>query len=346
MRIRLAAAAGAITLTGCTSTIAGVAVTASVPADSNGAVVALMDTGSYRTVPYPPFGAAGNAGPIVEAARMAAYVVGPWRVNQSLQARGEVEETERTSPLPDQQTLSHVLDDPLADIAAAHGFITGFSSFRTKQNSITTNANALTLQNVVLRFPAADAAADAAAEMAAKLPAPSDGTQRQPLTIRDQPEAVAVAYQSGGTAYADSFTAYGSYVLYQQASTKATGSNPNFNSELLIADAVFAQKKLLDQFEPTDPAKLAELPKDPTGQLLARTLTALDRNFAGMAAGVRRRRGGCTTRTIRSRRSPCSTTPGWSGWRSCWPRCIRPVTGPARPKWSRSSPPTWPPPPT
>lgn len=172
MRIRLAAAAGAITLTGCTSTITGVAVTAPVPADSDGAVVALMDTGTYPTTSYHPFGAAGNSGPLFEAMRMAAYVVGPWQVDQALRSRGDLDDVERTSPIPDQQTLSHVLTDPLPAVAAAHGLITGFSSFRAKQSSITTNMAALTMQNMVLRFPDADAAAAAATEMAAKLPAP------------------------------------------------------------------------------------------------------------------------------------------------------------------------------
>jgi hypothetical protein len=63
------------------------------------------------------------------------------------------------------------------------------------------------------------------------------------------------------------FTARGPYVLVQLA--QATDSPDT--AAALIAKTLDLQGPLIDQFTPTDAAKLAELPIDPTG-LLARTL--------------------------------------------------------------------------
>lgn len=49
----------------------------------------LLDTGTYPTKPRPALGIAGTPlkGAIVEAQRMANYVVGPWEVDPALKAR-------------------------------------------------------------------------------------------------------------------------------------------------------------------------------------------------------------------------------------------------------------------
>jgi hypothetical protein len=44
----------------------------------------------------------------------------------------------------------------------------------------------------------------------------------------------------------------------------------------LVENALGNQERLIDQFVATDPAKLADLPLDPTGKLLARTLSTSD----------------------------------------------------------------------
>src|SRR5579875_2167832 len=73
-------------LAGCAATTAGTAVKAPDPGNSGGAIVALLDTGSYPVKPNHPFGPAGSMakGAAYEGRRMAEYVLGPWQANASL----------------------------------------------------------------------------------------------------------------------------------------------------------------------------------------------------------------------------------------------------------------------
>ncbi len=72
------------------------------------------------------------------------------------------------------------------------------------------------------------------------------------------------------------------YVLYESARSKK-GDSTNFPPQAaqLVETAIGFQERLIDQFVATDPAKLADLPLDPTGKLLARTLptSVLDAAF-------------------------------------------------------------------
>lgn len=116
----------------CTSTVGGVAVKPPEPGDSDGAIVALMDTGSYPTASGPPSGTAGSesTGAIAEAHRIAENVVGPWQVDAKLRQR----QPTTVRPLFDARSLNLVLGDPLhlvlddqlSGIAVAHEFIAGF----------------------------------------------------------------------------------------------------------------------------------------------------------------------------------------------------------------------------
>jgi hypothetical protein len=256
-------------LVSCSTTVAGVAVKAPDHAEADGAIVALLDTGNYSTRADHPFGNAGNprTGAMLEAHRLAVNVVGPWQVDAAYQ-HVALMNTTSTSPLPEAKLLAqnNVLADPMPDVAAAHGFITGFSSFRRA------SAKKL-LVNVVLRFPDADAAGAAAHEMADRYPH-ADAPPR-PVTIERHPEAIATLYDypDGGVGAA-SFTARGPYVLVQQLQIEDrydAGTAP-----VLIGLALDKQEPLIDEFKPTDIAKLVDLPKDPTGQLFARTLRAPD----------------------------------------------------------------------
>ena len=91
--------------------------------------------------------------------------------------------------------------------------------------------------------------------------------------IPGHPEAVASAYTF--TTYdnkqlwfvVDSFTAHGSYVLQQRAEL-VDGAEA---ATRLVGSALDLQQPRVDAFVPTDPAQLANLPRDPTG-LLAKTL--------------------------------------------------------------------------
>lgn len=270
-------------LVGCTSTVSGVAVIGAQSSDSDGAVVALLDTGKYPTTPGHPVGTAGSeaTGAVLEAQRMAEYVVGPWQVNAhpSQLRRSNFLATQAA---PDIHALKEVLPPPVPDIASAHGIITAFVTSRRSGDSQVP----LALTNLVMRFPDPAAATAAASEMAAQtgqIPDPP----RSPIPIINLPEALALAHDEiGDQTVIDSFTAHGPYVLYQNSkSDKETSPNLSSRAEELIEGALRSQENLIDQFAPTDPAKLAELPLDPTGKLLARTLLTSD-GSAGLVVGV------------------------------------------------------------
>lgn len=272
-----------MTLVSCTSTVNGVAVIGAQSTAADGATVALLDTGKYPTTAGHPVGTAGSqaTGAVLEAQRMAEYVVGPWQVN--------AHPTQLRQPnflaiqaAPDIHLLKDVLPQPVPDIASAHGIITAFITSRTSDNPQVP----LKLTNLVMRFPDPAAATAAATEMAAntsQLPDPP----RSPIAIHDQPEALASAHaEPGDQTVIDSFAAHGPYVLYQNAqSAKEDAPDLSPQAEEVIAGALITQKNLIDQFSPTDPAKLADLPLDPTGKLLARTLPTSDES-ATLVVGV------------------------------------------------------------
>ena len=124
-----------------------------------------------------------------------------------------------------------------------------------------------------MRFPDDASAAVAAAEMAAAYPTPFGalGPRRQ-TPLRLHPAAVAFGYdlKDGETAIA-SFTPYKSYVLNQYA-VKAPDPPLGLSAENLVFSALTSQKKALDTFNPTTIDRLPDLPLDPSGWLLARTL--------------------------------------------------------------------------
>lgn len=265
-----ALAAGlAIALVGCSTTVPGKAVKAADRAEADGAIVALLDTGDYSTVAGRPFGPANNptTGAVLEAHRLAVNVVGPWQVDPAYR-HVALMNTTTTSPLPEPKLLAqnNVLADPMPAVVAAHGYVTGFSSFRRASTK-------KFLVNVVLRFPDVDSASAAAHDMADQYP--HADTSPRPVTIDRHPDAIAALYDfpDGGVGAA-SFTPHGPYVLVQELQIEDrydAGAAP-----VLIGLTLDKQLPLIDRFQPTDIAKMVELPRDPTGQLLARTLAAPD----------------------------------------------------------------------
>jgi hypothetical protein len=257
--------------------VGGAAVRAPVPPGSEGAVVTLMDTGNYPTVPLGPIGNATDRGAqgLVEAQRMAEVVLGPWRIDADLIGLGDlILDTKGTQPLGDTGalTFSEVASDEQAAIAAAHGFVAGFT---TRRVSVGSAGSGKRLQNAVLRFPDAASAAAAAGEMAGARPAPVAPSPPEPAPIRDHPEALAVTWKTAdGANVVESFAAHGPFVLYQWARMplKVFGEN----ADNMVAQTLAEQARALDQFVPTDVGRLADLPIDFTGQLFARTLRAPD----------------------------------------------------------------------
>lgn len=261
-------------LAGCAATTAGVAVRAPGPADSDGAIVALLDTGSYPVKPNHPFGPAGSTakGSAYEGRRMAEYVLGPWQANSALR---------QFIPMPttviDDEVLStdQVLDRPLADIAKARKSLAGFASGR---RSGRTSAEP-ELINVVLQFADPTAAAAAAGDMAGAAATGLGNSPGEPVTIFAHPEATAWADTLvDGWVELRSFVAHGPYVLYQRTATPPTSSDPTLErwGQNAISPVLNLQPAKIDAFIPTDPAKFADLPTDPTGQLRALTLWAPD----------------------------------------------------------------------
>jgi hypothetical protein len=272
------AVAGVIALAGCATTVTGKAMRAPDAADSDGAVVALMNTGPYPTAAGHPFGAVGPddvAGRgLLEAQRMAEFVVGPWEVDAAIRARPDILNTSVTGPVSTAELLTQnqVLPDPMPAVAAAHNFIAGFSTLRVSPKEAGQYRG---LQNVVLRFADPAAAAAAAAEMADKNPPPPGAPPGAPVQLVGYPEAIAKAYDLPfGIKAVQSFTAHGPFVLFQsaQAADALLGTTPR----LLAESALQWQLQRIDQFTPTPLDKLADLPLDPTGQLLAHTLWAPD----------------------------------------------------------------------
>jgi hypothetical protein len=111
--------------------------------------------------------------------------------------------------------------------------------------------------------------------MAEQIPPPPGAPPGTPTPLVGYPDAIAKAYDlPGGAKAVQSFTAHGPFVLFQsaQAADEILGTNPR----LLATDALQWQLQRIDQFVPTPLDKMADLPLDPTGQLLAHTLWAPD----------------------------------------------------------------------
>jgi hypothetical protein len=251
--------------------------------DADTAVVALMDTGTYATVPGRPFGVAGdNVGSqhLMEAHRIAEYTVGPWAIEAALVALPGTFESALISPITSVKMLRDGNIVPLPDIAEAHGFMSGFTTVRMAPQE---EEKFRGLQNVVLRFPDPQSAAAAAGEMLTKAP-PLREIQPWPAEpLPNAPESLAVTYDlPDSIRRVDSFTAHGVFVLYQSARVDLRYFQ---TAHLMVSTALNDQKKRIDEFTPTEPAALPSLPMDPTGQLMARTLWAPD-NAGPVMMGV------------------------------------------------------------
>jgi len=214
------AVVGVLALAGCATTVTGKAMRAPDSADSDGAVVALMDT-----VPTDrcrsPFGAVGPddvAGQeLLEAQRMAEFVVGPWEVDAAIRARPDILNTSVTGPVPTAELLAQnqVLPDPLPAVAAAHNFIAGFSTLRVSPKEAGQYRG---LQNVVLRFADPGGRSGGSHRDGRQDPAPPGAPPGTPTPLVGYPEAIAKAYDlPGGIKSVQSFTAHGPFVLFQSA---------------------------------------------------------------------------------------------------------------------------------
>jgi hypothetical protein len=274
----MTALAAVLALTGCGHTVTGHAISASSNGASPSSAPATVkpDPGNYPTTPRPPLGTATTAfdGKLIDAQRMAGFVIGPWEVDPSLTADYGV----GPLVLKSAAAIWDVIDPPLVTAANNHGFVNGFRSARQVQDKTV-------LINNVLRFPDPASATAAAAEIhQVELAEPvTDGT-RDVVSIPGHPEALAsnhplAAYGSlvGWKAQVFSLAPHGSYVLMQSAL-----SNDGLDAALaLVAKTLELQAPLIDQFAATAPADFPTLPKDPSGQL-ARTLPVAEKDATVM----------------------------------------------------------------
>lgn len=269
-------AACAALVTGCSTPTEGTPTTATAGPDS-GANVSLMDTGPYDTASSRPFGAAGDnldGANLLEAQRMAEFVVGPWEVDAELTRMPGAVGLGMIGPVPSIKLMrdNEVLKNDLIAVAEKHRFMNGFSTIRLSPEQ---TGQSRGLHNLVLRFPDPGAAEAAAAEMAGVESARPDQPPAEPIAVNSTPEARAVTYTlEDGLTKVVSFTAHGPYLLYQEGQTSEAFLGKSAVN--LVDGALIVQKRRIDEFSPTPPDAMRDLPLDPSGQLLARTLAAPD----------------------------------------------------------------------
>ncbi|OKH84149.1 hypothetical protein EB75_06610 [Mycobacterium sp. ST-F2] len=276
--LALVAATSLCVVTACSTTTSGTARFGGSLSDPEPDVSQLR-TGNYQIKPSTPFFSAGpnpSTQSIVESTRLAEFVVGPWEVDSSV-----------TTLVPlgthsaDAMSVDLVLglsDAPvMRSIARAHNLVAGFGSRRTSGQ----RDPALDVQNTVLIFPDEGQAAAAAAEFAAQIgPVVAAGAPTFPVDVSGtgNPTPGAAGIDLGKVGAVAAFTARGRYVFFQGVFAKPSETlRATERARFLASSLLSRQESLIKGFAPTDPAKLADLPKDPSDdQLLSKTLTTPD----------------------------------------------------------------------
>jgi len=260
---KLAAATAAVSLlAGCTTVTNGDA-TKDPSFKPGDAIVSLLNPGNYPTVPRPgpTLKPGADTGRILDAERMAEYVVGPWEVDPQLL---DVDATS-TGLWLDAKPLSSVADD----IAKKHQFIYGFGSARGAGAHADHPRG---IQNAVLRFPNPDAAAAAAAEFYVQDPMTHDPSAQLNLPIPGHPETHAYRFMMPDRQFATvAYSPHGPFVLTQYADAEQ-GADVSTQLAVKMLDL---QAPRIDGFRPTDPSQFANMQFDPDG-LLRRTMLTKD----------------------------------------------------------------------
>lgn len=266
----------ATALAACSATTQGRPVIAGDQIAPDGTVIARLNTGSYATTPSPPPGSAGDNATLqatLEGHRLAPYVTGPWQVFDELNEWGPIL-ANWTGPISDAEMLrtASIMSPPFIDSAVKHGFFAGFNTYRVDRRG-----SGRALINVVLEFPDPAAASAAADEMAAVNLPPAGGPPGEPIAVPYQPDARAMAYDNpDGSKFVQAVLAVGPMLFF---SSSYVGANPLITTVTPVSQTsglIGDQRRLISGFTPTDPAKRADLPLDPTGDLYSRTLIGPD----------------------------------------------------------------------
>ncbi|ANE83452.1 hypothetical protein A7U43_28490 (plasmid) [Mycobacterium adipatum] len=230
-------------------------------AAASGVDVAQLEPGNYPTQPQAKPAPSAQAAVVVEAQRMAEFVVGPWEVDPSLVAQSPF----GTLVIKNAEDVDKVAVAPTSEVAAARKFINGFGTSRNN------DADSLTsLQNMVLRFPTQADAEAAAYEIHTQLTAFGNATAMQALPIPGHEGTFASRTTLEDDRIAiTSFTAHGPYLLYQEARSPESAEA----GVALVARTLDLQKGRIDGFTPVSPDEFATMDLDPTN-LMVRTLPA------------------------------------------------------------------------
>lgn len=279
VRVTRAMLAGAVMagLTGCATTVTGVAVKAPMAPDDSGATVALMNTGPYATAAGKPFSTAGDdtdRQSLIESQRLGEFTIGPWEADDGVRAWPGMFGTIQIGAQP-SFNLSGIFSEPMVAALRKHGYVAGFSSLRT---TLPDDKQQRVLFNYVMEFPDPAAAVAAADELSAIAPAPIGAVDPagRPGELRGHPEARTKFYDLGnGRERGESFTPYKQFVFYQTAET-ADSSLLDITPDNELLGLIDRQQNRIDLFTPTPPDQRPALPMDPTGNLLAKTLWAPD----------------------------------------------------------------------
>ncbi|WP_234791422.1 hypothetical protein [Mycolicibacterium mucogenicum] len=227
------------------------------------AIVSLLNPGNYPTAPKPgpAMKPGAESGRLIDAERLAEFVVGPWEVDPTLISIGVA----TTGVYLEADGLVSVEPGPMTQIAKDHQLINGFGSARGTVRGADHENGLLIL---VLRFPTPDLANDAARQFSAQAPTIDRATPKQPIPIPGHPEALAhESTMFDGEFAVSSYTPHGPYVLYQYASSYGSVDI----ATQLITKALDLQSPRIDNFRPTDPVQFATMQTDPEG-LLSRTV--------------------------------------------------------------------------
>lgn len=271
-RAAAALLAAALLATGCTSVTTGAAQRAEGGPAPGTVDPTLLNYGNYSTTPLPPMGAAGGpiAGALLDARRMADFVVGPWEADSALVDAGTISFASGGMPLKPGALAAILPSLGSKNTTAGKQMVNGYASIRV-------GANKNQLLNAVVRMSDPQAATDAAIELAgliaeAELAGQPLATAPKPLPGHPQTQSVQHTFTVDGRDRnaVQAFTAHGNYLLYQ-----AAYADSGMDAAIALAVGILdRQGPRIDEFVPTDPAEFPTLPRDPSG-LLARTLPVL-----------------------------------------------------------------------
>lgn len=267
---------------GCTTVVNGTGVRAPGGPPPGEVDTSLLDPGNYATTARSPLGVAGNAkaGAILEAQRMADFVVDPSSVSPAISAGHTFGFTPGATVLTQNpDALGQIMRREIAEACARHDYVNGFVVARE-------DTGKTVLYNAVIRMAHPESASAAARDMGETALGLSSPVKPVALPIAGHTDTTAATHsgrRQDGQEWTtvESFTAHGPYVLYQRVESTGTAQA----AAALVSTAIDIQAPLIDKFQPTDPAQFAELPKDPSG-LLARALPIADKDATVMSNGT------------------------------------------------------------